>query len=726
MKFKTSYFSVSISLVKENLRRFWAIPVLGFLAYFLSGIFPILMSYDNINNIYSYIEMCLSNKQPFFVAINLILPIVTAVIIYRYLQNSSSVTAMHSMPFTRAQLFNSSLLSGLILIVLPLLANELILQMMAKPAYDSTMYQDSNKMTTLLESAVNIFTRANVFQWFWHSLLIVLVVYAISVLAGMVTGNTVMHLALAFGFNFLAPALYLTFITYCSSYLFGFTSSGIHEKILMGLSPYVQVFTGDKAFSIPFQLYYIVLIIAVLIISGILYQKREMEKAGDSIVFNFMIPVICYLIAYFGMSLMGYYFTTLASSNNNNNTQNSDIYFYSGLIAGAIIFFIIGRMIVLKTPRVFNRQMLKSFGVFALMASLFICSITLDLMGFESRVPSFDKVQGASSTSFNFSNNSDRYTIDFFKRSSANSNTGDFYYKNPENIKALIGLHQEIVNHKNEIEKEQKLNVQTYPIDFYYDISNPLGLQRVYTLTYKRMENNPYLKQLYESHEFKKYFSFNHLNCKEMTRITLGNLYFYDDNTASHLIITDKDKLAGLLKSAEEDFQKRTYEENLSNRHAYCSLFMDYKYLDDNQKLQTSTLNVNVLLTDSNTIKWLKDNGYSKYLECTADMVEKIVFTKQDVKNNTQESSPLTKENFATMEDSKDMGIGENQKEFIITDKNQIQEILNTYCSMQNNYDKYYQGYIVYKQIDGITEKYSNNIYYDFNAVPDFISDYFK
>lgn len=709
MKSKTSYFSISIPLIKENLRRFWAIPALGFLAYFLSSAFPILMSYNDITNMYSYIEMCLTNHQPVFMTVHLILPVIAAVIVFRYIQSSSSVTTMHSMPFTRAQLFNSSVVSGLILILLPLLANELILQAIAKPTYDYYMYVDYEKMSALSDSAVNIFTRSNVLEWFWQSLLIILVIYAISIFAGMITGNSVMHLVLALGLNFLAPALYLTFVTYCSGYLFGFTSTGIHEKILVGLSPFTQVLGGDESFTMSFQIYYIILTIFILFISGFLYQKRQMEKSGDSIIFNFMVPTICYLIAYFGMSLMGYYFKSL--SNSNGDTKTSDVYFYAGLIAGAIISFIIGRMIVLKTPRIFNKQTIKSFGLFTLIASLFICSITLDLMGFENRVPDISKVHGVLSTSFDYTYYGSHYSINSFKPADSQSETNDFYYSDPKNIEALIGLHQDIVNKKDQIEKEQYLNVQTYPISLYYDISNPLGLQRSYNLTYKKIVHNKYLKQLYESLEFKKFFSFNNLNCEEKTRITLSNVYFYDDNTASNLIITDTNKISSLLDAMEQDFQQRTYEDCLSIKHAYCNMYLDYKYLDEKEKLQSSTLDLCVLLTDTNTIKWLKDNGYSNYLEYNADVIQKIVFSERNI----------DKDKKATNEENE-----ENPKQLIITDKDQIQEILHTYQSTQINFDKYYDGYIVFNQINGTAGTTSDSIFYDFDTAPDFISKYFK
>ena len=44
MKSMTLYSSFSLPLIRENFRRFWAIPALSFLLYFLSGVFPILIT----------------------------------------------------------------------------------------------------------------------------------------------------------------------------------------------------------------------------------------------------------------------------------------------------------------------------------------------------------------------------------------------------------------------------------------------------------------------------------------------------------------------------------------------------------------------------------------------------------------------------------------------------------------------------------------------------------
>ncbi|QIB69657.1 hypothetical protein Ami103574_10130 [Aminipila butyrica] len=729
MKSRTSYFSVSIPLVKENLRRFWAIPAVGFLAYFLSGIFPILMSYRTIDHMYSYIDMCLSNSQPFFMAIHLMLPIITAVIIFRYLQTSSSVTTMHAMPFTRAQLFNSSFLSGFILILLPLLANEIIFQLIVKPTYDPYMYKDYPRMTILDESAINIFTHANVFQWFWHSLLILMVIYAISIFAGLVTGNSVMHLSLAVGFNFLAPALYLTFVMYCSNYLFGFTAEGIHGKILAGLSPFVQSAVGGGEFTPAFQVYYLLLFVGIVALSSFLYQKRQMEKAGDPIVFHFMIPAICYLIAYFGMSLMSYYFTSLATANSEDGGQNVDAYFYSGLAAGGVISFILGRMIVLKTPRIFNKSSLKSFGIFALGAALFISSITLDLTNFEDRVPKESSLKGVYSNSFKSFNSDSRYTAHLFSKQPGQYDKTAFRFTDPKNIQALTNLHRQIVKDKKQIEKEESLNVQSYLIDLFYDMSTPLDLQRAYNLTYKRVHANPYFKQVYESQEFKDYFSFNRLNHQSFTKITLENSFYYDDSLASHLLITDQSRIGELLAAMETDFQNRTYEQEVSSLHSYCTLYLDYTYLNEKHKLERTTLDLSILSTDVQTIKWLRDNGYGTYLEFAPDQIASIIFTKQDVKKNEEEAAEraaLDTKEFTTAEMTEQAAAEETENQLIITDPQQIQQILNSFSGWNNNYDLYYEGTIVFKPRDGIRSAYSDTIFYDPENVPAFISGYFE
>ena len=56
MRSKASYFSLSAPILKENLRRFWPIPVISFIIYFLSGPFVVLTSYGYLNSVRSYLN----------------------------------------------------------------------------------------------------------------------------------------------------------------------------------------------------------------------------------------------------------------------------------------------------------------------------------------------------------------------------------------------------------------------------------------------------------------------------------------------------------------------------------------------------------------------------------------------------------------------------------------------------------------------------------------------
>ena len=54
-------FSLSSALILENMKRYWYVPALSFLIYFMSGIFPILISKDNLNYLGSFVDHSLCN-----------------------------------------------------------------------------------------------------------------------------------------------------------------------------------------------------------------------------------------------------------------------------------------------------------------------------------------------------------------------------------------------------------------------------------------------------------------------------------------------------------------------------------------------------------------------------------------------------------------------------------------------------------------------------------------
>ena len=725
MKSKASYFSISKPLIIENMRRFWAIPALAFLVYFLSGVFPILMSYTHLNDMSDYIRMSLSNQQPFFMFAHLIFPIVTAVVLFRYLQGISSVSVMHSMPFTRAKLYNSGFLSGLILISLPILVNGLILLAISKPVF--SQYDDGNGLIT---ETIDLFSRAGVLNWIWTSLLIAFVIYAVSVFAGIVTGNSLMHFAAAAWFNFLIPALYGVFIAYFDHFLYGFNSTGSWVEFGMRISPFLNVFQSDGKFGLITTIYYVVCFFVLFGISGFLYQKRRLEHATDSLAFGFMEPIICHLIAFLGMTLLGFYFQVLGQT---------EFYMYAGLAAGTLIFFIIGQMIVKKTPRIYNMKSLRSFGIYALIAIVFILGLRFDVTGFEKRVPNPSDVSSITfSEDFIMGTNYSRTYIDGYPLHVGYGDGTGLRLKDPDNIKAMTELHRIMAENKAKYDNLEGVYMSALLLRYNPDSSFPINRQ--YQIDYDSYKVSKEFKQIYESKEYKNYYAPSNLSYASLEEIYI-NTERPDSETVD---LQNQGIMKEFMACLDKDFKAQTFEDMISLKHSYGSIEIVFKYKDKNsdtpEKLLDGSVNYTISDNYSNTIKWLEDNGYGDRFIQSAAEIEYIELYHYVDTNNTSDQ-PIEYS-------SDEIMIPANELDGLkITDPVEIQALLDTYESQNINFNDYYYGNVVYKgdsqlqnQAYGdayeekMAEKYgtevddavSMQIYFNEGNIPDYVLEYFK
>lgn len=716
MKSKASYFSISKPLIIENIRRLWAIPVLAFLVYFLSGVFPLLMSYNHLNNMASYIELSLNNQQPFYMFAHLMFPIVTAVIIYKYLQGISSVSVMHSMPFTRAKLYNSNFISGLILIISPILLNGIILLAISKPVYYE--YGVNGSITA---NAINIFARANILNWIWVSIIIAVVVFAVSVFAGIITGNSLMHFASAAWFNFLIPALYAIFIAYFSFFIYGFDSRGNWIDFGMTISPFLNAIQDGGKFGIGVTIYYILTFLVLFVVTSFLYQKRKLEHATDSLAFSFIEPIICYLIAFLGMTAIGFYFQVLGES---------DFYMYAGLAAGTLIFFILGQMIVKKTPRIFNIRSLKSLGIYTLIAIIFILCLEFDVTGFERRVPNINNIKNFKlNEDFSSSYNPYKQYMQYMNY----SKDDDLEYKDPENIKAITALHKSFIENKARFE-EVPNNLYNSSVHIEYDTGSAFLINRRYNMDYNYFKNSKEFKQIYESKEFKDFYSLNNLEYEKLSSIYINT---EGRNMEAIEIVKQKD-ISDFMACLDKDFKSQTYEDMVSLKHSYAIANINYSYKNlksDKPKLLEGNISYKITHGYTNTINWLEEHGYTDRLTVTADQVEYIELF------HYEREEPIG----PYVEDTKWINVEENSLK--ITDPKEIQTILDTYETQNINYNNYYYGTIVYKVSQEIPDYimdpydpyareeydkyhtdnfYSTSIYLNEGNIPSYVLEYFK
>lgn len=679
MRSKESYFSISLPLIKENFRRFWAIPAIAFLVYFLSGVFPILMSYDKINNLATYIDMSMKNQQPFYMMAHLIVPVTAAVVLFRYLQSSSSAAVMHTMPFTRTKLFNSNFLTGLIMSIAPILINGIILLAISKPTF--TQWDDGNGLTTAKE---NVFSRMDVVNWIWVSVIIVAVLFSISVFSGIVTGNMFIHLMASYFFIFVITALYGVFYLYFEIYLYGFNTSGQWEEICLAISPYTQVIAGGGTFTLTPLLYYIFTFVALFVVSAILYRRRKLERASDSLVFDFLKPIICYIIAFLGMTMIGMYFYALGESKFS--------YLYAGFAAGAALFFIIGQMIIQKTPRVFNLANLKGFGIFLLIAAIFVAGIRFDVVGYENRTPKLSSVKSAQFNPF------------FGSYFSGFGDEKAQVLRDPQNLAAIVAFHQAVVENKTALEAQEKdgNGIYTTVFNFEYDLNGPLDMSRSYSIDYAFFSESPQMKQIFESLEFKTTHSLYALGAKKFTEVSLYTDQYWEEGTPTFKKASDVEELVAAI---EKDMRAMTYEEAISMKRLYASVDISYLYQDENTvggSPETRSINLGIPDSFTNTIGWLNANGYDFSLNADRvvsiniyDITDDLDQVIDETDGYTVISTDGTHTYYSYDEYEKKYG-AERKPVMTLTDKASIQKVLDSYDRDRLTVDNSYSVEIKY------------------------------
>ncbi len=672
---------ISGPLFKENMRRFWPIPLIGTLIYLLSSALPILMAYDRINTQAHFINSMLKCQHVVFFPGLFALPVVTAIVVFGYLQYTSSTTMMHSLPFTRRELYVTNWISGFVMSYIPVLITGIVLLAIAKPTFYPYYFDMNGALLPDYTPDVleNVFSRGAVLNWMWESLLVMLVIYSIAVFSGVVTGTRPMHLLASIGFNFIVPVMVFIVSLYCQQYLYGFCVSDSFESMLMSLAPMVKILASGGVFSARVCAAYIIVAAAVTLLSGWLYTRRRLEKATDSVAFGFMLPMVTFIISFLGMTLMGAYFAM---------QFDSERYLYAGYVVGAVIAFFAARMILLKTPKVFNRKSFLNLGIFVIIAVVFLAFFQLDLTGFEKRTPAASSVKSVDvSMPATGWNGEDRLLARLYNQDEEYVTSNGFIFRDPENIQAVINIHKDIIAMAAEKNRgggvlfsspettEAQVYDPVYTMNIDYDNSGVFDMSRIYTVPYSYLASSADYRQLFESEEYKSFFSLKNLRCEHVNSITLSapiNSEYYN------VTISDSGELEELIGCIDSDFADRTLDEQLDGGGQYANLALKYATGAFNRdgSPEVQTIQWKILKSDTATIAWLRKNGYDETIRITADAINCVRVTHTYLHDDEYGNHDIS------FTDGK---IG------FIYDKAQIAELLDSYDTRMFGAPNYYE-----------------------------------
>lgn len=577
----------SFPLFKENIKRFWGISAIGFFMYFLSGPFGLIMQRGEWR-LY-VINACYAINNPGYLVMDMVLACIASVAVFAYLNKVNSAGVLHSMPFSRKSLFVTNYLSGLFIAIVPVVLNTLVVLAVRKTCYVD-MY--NNLLPGYAAGAIKIFTLGDVFYCLGISFLIILFSYSIAVLAGMVSGNSVIHTLTAPAFNVLAPAFYITLISYGNKYLYGFSMPGSAMAIAK-MHPIFRSFgyvfgvtAAEERFFTPFWiLLYITIAIVISGLAYFAYTKRKLEKAGDSYVFEFVKYIICFFFVFFMATILFWIFE--------GESQ------YIALFIGAVVGFLIGWMIVNKSVRIFNLRSLKVFVIYLAIIGLVILAFIADIFGYEKYIPSVNNIESCITN-----------TSSYFA-------WGDIYdtkLSSEENLRNVTALHKEILDTRNSV-----IESPTLWVSIEYKLKNGKSVKREFNNVPRDiLTSSPNTIAMYESDEYREKLNYVIDYDPESSGVEILFDWNYESSNNGKTYVyfpkgEDGGKKAALLNAIYEDKRNVSFEDMTADYATIFNVSVETNISSDRYSGYEHR-SYAISRAYPRALRWLEENGYLEKL----------------------------------------------------------------------------------------------------------------
>ena len=527
------------AIIKNNLKRFWALPLLACLLMFLSGPFLIIAIKDiEIADVFSGYNLL-------YMMCCALLGTGTGLVVFNYMVSKKASGYIHSLPVTRGRLFAANYISGVVMMLIPLLINCAVMMaaglMLIHPAASTT---------------------AGSLEMMFSSFIIAMTFYSITIFAAAISGNFIMHLFCSGFLNAAVMMVLLVVNGYLEKLMFGYaTSSNTFDVIL---SSFVVLAFRNGA-NIMIVAIYLGVIAVVSMAAYMIYKGRPVERTGDSLMFGWSKILIMVIVSFLGAGMLGLVLDMMFFE-----SMNISAGMIAGIAAGLLITFVIMALIIDRSPNIVTGKNIVAFLITAAIIGAGIAIPVTDATGYSGKIPSPANTKHVFVTTMCKEQNGwNRLNARLFKGSNAeighslmNSYREDdslMQLSDDENIIAACEIQKTIVLRKKQIQNHDYSYdgvEMSYLTIFDIDGSK---MRRSYPVidkeTFKMMK--PHLKKIFESKEFKNAYSFS--NLKYSVRSVSVELTDTKDGDAAKTLSEAKTK--ELLAVLDKDFANMTYEQ---------------------------------------------------------------------------------------------------------------------------------------------------------------------
>ncbi len=500
---------ISKAIVKSNLKRFTPLMVMGIVYFFCLYVLPAFFVDDLSSHLRGSLDFGFFAVRFYCAA----MPLAVSLALCNFLHKKNAVMFHHSIPVKRTQMYLSIVIAGLIIMFVPIVL-----------------------LSFYISAVVNIATALKILGF---GILSSTYVFSICILAGIISGTTVMHFILAIWFNFLPQSIYAVLVTYSQVLLFGFTTKDIWNDVAL-MSPETNTFSLLSTTS----LVYIGIFVVIYILAGFLYSRAKLERTENAVFFNSIKVLLNALTSIYTMAIFGFIIYALK--------QTTTSFIVSSII-GAIIGSYAGYMILNKTFKIFNKQATKITVCIVVLSMILSLSFMLDFYRFESRVPNVNDVKSVKL-------NSDM--LDDNNSYEGWSSLFDNNYTNRDIISNVINVQKAAIDNENKFDKTNG----TYSVYIEYKLKNGKSISREYEVSLDNKNIQKYMKYIYESKSFKEKTQFSNIE-NEIKEISVSNSE--TDLKVPARYIDD------LIETLDKDRSNMSYEQNLNGQSSGYELVLD-------------------------------------------------------------------------------------------------------------------------------------------------------
>jgi len=299
--------------------------------------------------------------------------------------------------------------------------------------------------------------------------------------------------------------------------------------------------------------------------------------------------------------------------------------------------------------KVSNKSKMRSWGICALIAVVLMFSIIFNIIGFENRIPPNSRINSVTLERFPvFERSQDMFFREFPILTSS------------ENIEAFRELHRNILENSSRDYTSYEFSNQS--IKIHYQLGGLFDMRRAYMVDFEFIRNSAELAQIFESDEFKSYFSLSNFDFSRLTQIEVSNGTFSGDWMQSS-IITNRSGFEELLSRIELDFAEQTYEEMVSLINDYALLTFRFDSVGISADCDRcgipaiiyrceicyvitrnwAGLTMRIPRTHVNTIELLQNHGHSEVIQVPLEMINTITITRIIGEMSEDESLDIVK-----------------------------------------------------------------------------------